>query len=63
MKRIIIYPKDIEVILGVSLQTARKILREVRKQEKKPPRSLITVGEFCKYKNLPPQEVIEAINP
>jgi len=62
MNRIVIYPKDISIILGVSLPTARKILREVRAEYQKPQRSMVTVGEFCKYKSLPYQEILQAIN-
>ena len=58
LKRIIIYPKDIQRITGKSERYGRLILQKIRQELKKEKHQMITVEEFANYSGLEP-EVIE----
>ena len=60
--RIVIYTPDVMALLGCSEPSAHRLLRKIRKLEEKPPRSFISVGEFCAYTKLKEKEVLRAIN-
>jgi hypothetical protein len=47
--RIIIYPKDVELITGKKVRTARAMLKDIRKAYGKEQHQLISVQEFCSY--------------
>ena len=58
MLRLIITPKDVEVILGVSSSYARRVVRIIKRKKKKEKHQKITVKEFCRYMGLEVQEVV-----
>ena len=58
MLRLIITPKDVEVILGVSSSYARRVVRIIKRKNNKEKHQKITVKEFCRYMGL---EVIEVV--
>ncbi|HEY1113526.1 MAG TPA: hypothetical protein VGE66_08185 [Chitinophagaceae bacterium] len=59
--RMVVYTKDVEIITGKSGRTARKLLTRVRKHWGKPPRSLVTVEEFCTYTGFDTDTVVAAL--
>ena len=52
MTRLIITPKDVEVILGVSAGYARQIVRVIKRKNNKEKYQKITISEFCRYMGL-----------
>lgn len=49
LKRIIIYPKDIQRITGKSERYARTVLQKIREDKKKDGHQLVTIHEFSEY--------------
>ncbi|MEH0157281.1 hypothetical protein V6R21_24420 [Limibacter armeniacum] len=62
MKRICIYPKDIQLLTGKSERTARRILSDIRKEYGKEPKQLVTITEFCLYTGLKEQQVLPLLH-
>lgn len=62
MVRLIIKPKDIEIILGVSPSYARRIVRLIKRKNNKEKYQKITIKEFCKSEGLDVNEVKEELN-
>lgn len=52
MKRICIYPKDVQWLLGKSERQARNIVNEIKKKHNKEKHQPITIEEFCNYMGL-----------
>jgi len=52
VKRICIYPKDIERITGKSERSGRRLLAQVRQHYQKNEKQLVSVEEFCQYTGL-----------
>jgi len=51
-QRLIIYPKDIQVIYGRSPSFARHLLQKIRKSLGKPKGHPVMIAEFCKEMDL-----------
>ena len=49
IKRICIYPKDIQLITGRSDRYGRKLLKEMRVHFDKKPHQFVTIYEFSEY--------------
>jgi hypothetical protein len=49
IRRLVIYPKDVESILGYQYPSACNFLRKMKKKLGKPRHQFITVSEFCAY--------------
>lgn len=49
MKRLCIYPKDIQVITGRSERYGRGLIRKIKDHLDKEKHQLVTVEEFCHY--------------
>ena len=62
MARLIIRPKDVEVILQVSSSYARRLVRQIKKKNNKEKRQKITVKEFCRREGLEVCDVIAELN-
>lgn len=62
MKRICIYPSDVEILTGKSDSYARRLIREIKKKNGKSKKQLLTIREFCKYMHLDVNEVFDEIN-
>lgn len=58
MARLVITPKDVEVILRVSSGYARRVVRVIKRKNNKEKHQKITVKEFCRYMGLEVQEVV-----
>jgi Mn-dependent DtxR family transcriptional regulator len=48
MSRLIITPKDVEVILEVSPSYARRVVRLLKRKYNKEKHQKITISEFCR---------------
>lgn len=57
--RLIIYPKDVKMILGHSEQYARQLLLVIRLSLQLTPREPVTITSFIQYTRLDPQTVVE----
>jgi hypothetical protein len=62
MARLIIKPKDIEIILNVSPSYARRIVRVIKKAYDKEKHQKISIKEFCRYMGLDLKEVKDELN-
>ncbi len=61
MKREIIYPKDLQVLTGKSLKSARNLLEKMKAFYGKEKHHFITVRECSRYLNLDLQIVLNAL--
>jgi len=52
VKRICIYPKDIQRITGKSERYGRLLLAKIKDRNKKEEHQFVTVDEFCRYTGL-----------
>ena len=52
LKRVVIYPKDIQFITGQSESTCRKIIRDIKMKLGKSKEEYVTIDEFCAHKGL-----------
>jgi hypothetical protein len=50
--RIMVYPRDVANITGLSMRSAQRILHKVRVLHSKKGHDLVTVEELCHYLNL-----------
>ncbi len=57
IKRICIYPKDIERITGKSYRQSTRMLQAIRKRLNKLENELVTIEEFCQYAGLKIEQV------
>ena len=57
IKRICIYPKDIERITGKSYRQSTRMLQSIRKSLNKLENELVTIEEFCQYAGLKIEQV------
>lgn len=62
MKRLCIYPKDVERITGKSNRTGRMILEKIRKLLQKETHQAVTPKEFSDYMGIPLDEVLKVLN-
>lgn len=61
MKRICMYPKDVQLITGRSERYGRNIIASIKKRLDKEKHQLITVDEFCSYMGLEISKVEQLI--
>ncbi|MGM1056444.1 MAG: hypothetical protein ACQEWG_11215 [Bacteroidota bacterium] len=61
MRRLCIYPSDVEIITGRSKNYSRKIIRNIKKSYNKDKHQFVSVEEFCKYTGLLPETVYAGI--
>ena len=57
IKRVCIYPKDVERITGKGYRQCVRILQKIRAVTHKQKTDLVTIQEFCDYYGLNPDEV------
>jgi len=50
--RVVIYPKDIQVITGRGIRYAQRMLRVIRKNLGKQENQFVTIDEFCEFSGL-----------
>jgi len=61
LKRIVIYPNDIQLITGKKDKGARNLLKRIKKSFNKSDESFVTIDEFCIYTGLEKQDIIHLI--
>lgn len=61
MKRICIYPKDVQVITGKSERYGRDIIKKIKEDLNKQKHQLVTVEEFCEFMGIEIEKVEELI--
>jgi hypothetical protein len=49
MKRICIFPKDVQWITGMSDRQSRNIILKIKKLHNKEKHQPVTIDEFCQY--------------
>lgn len=49
MKRVCVYPKDVQWITGKSERQSRNIVLKIKKHYKKEKHQPISIEEFCEY--------------
>jgi len=52
VKRISIYPKDIQRITGKSERYGRMLISKIKERNEKEEHQFVTVDEFCRYTGL-----------
>ncbi|WP_417289536.1 hypothetical protein [Corallibacter sp.] len=62
MKRICIYPSDVEAITGKSKKTAQTLVRTIKDVYQKEKHQVVTIREFCEYMGLEYDDVFNEIN-
>ena len=58
LKRVVIYPKDIQFITGLKESACRKIISDLKKKLGKRKDEFITIDEFCNHKGIPKEIVV-----
>ncbi|MFN3968203.1 hypothetical protein [Flavobacterium sp.] len=61
MKRICIYPKDVQNLTGKGERQSRNIILEIKKKYNKEKHQPITIHEFCDYMNFDVEKVTPLI--
>jgi hypothetical protein len=56
-KRIIIYPKDVQLITGKSERAGRALLAKIKKANTKNPHQFVSINEFSEYTGLSVEEI------
>ena len=59
--RIIIYPKDIQLITGKSERYGRYLMEKIRIHLGKEKHHLVTVQEFCNYTGIQYEQVVSML--
>jgi hypothetical protein len=62
LRRRVITGKDIQLILGASERSARRLMQRLRKRFKKKPDQYVSVLEFCEFAGLTEAEVADFFN-
>lgn len=57
LKRICIYPKDVQRITGRSERYGRKLLQKIKNHFEKESHQFITIKEFCEYTGINEEEI------
>ena len=60
--RILIYPKDVAILLGYSEGHARRIYRKIKNELQKEKKDKLSIVEFCNYMNLSELDVRKCLN-
>lgn len=61
MNRLVIYPKDIQILTGRSERFGRLLIAEIKEHLLKHKRQLVTIKEFCDYTGLKENEVRKSL--
>jgi len=56
-QRMVIYPKDVQLITGRSERYSRVLLKKVKTNFSKQEHQFVTVDEFCQYTGLKKEQV------
>ncbi len=56
-QRLILSPKDICVVMGISERHARRLFRNIKDAYGKKAHHLVTVSEFAQYTDIPAEDI------
>lgn len=62
LKRVIIYPKDVQRITGKSERYGRKLIRDIKEHLKKDEHQFITIEEFSEFTGIKQEVICEFID-
>jgi phosphatidylglycerophosphatase A len=62
LKRVIIYPKDIQRITGKSERYGRYLIRKIKEELNKEDHQMVTIDEFAKYSGIDTALIAEFID-
>lgn len=62
LKRIVIYPKDVQRITGRCYRYSRLLLKDIKSHNNKQAHQYVTIEEFCQYTGLKLELVLPLIN-
>lgn len=49
MKRVCIYPKDVQMITGKSYRQSARLVQKIKKALNKADKEFLTIEDFCTY--------------
>jgi len=61
LKRICVYPKDVQRITGRSERYGRKVIQRIKEQLGKEEHQLVSIEELADFIGLPPDDLREYI--
>lgn len=61
MKRICIYPKDVQIITGRSLRYCQELIKDIKMLLQKERHQTVTIKEFCDYMDFPFEDINDMI--
>jgi len=61
IKRLCIYPKDIQRITGKSYRQSLRLLNKIRRDLSKLENEFVSIDEFCQYTSLKYEQVMTLI--
>ena len=59
--RIVIVPKDVEILTGLSKRSAQILLQQIRKELGKSKHHFVTIAEFCRHTGITENEVRDSL--
>ena len=62
MKRICIYPKDVQIITGRSLRYCQELIKHIKVLHNKEKHQSVTIKEFCNYMDFPFEDINDMIH-
>jgi hypothetical protein len=62
LKRVIIYPKDIQRITGKSERYGRYLIRKIKEELNKEDHQMVTIYEFAEYSGIDTALIAEFID-
>ena len=60
-KRLIIFPKDVQIITGRSERYAQRLLVKIKISFQKEPHQFVTVEEFAAFAGIPKEQIDQYI--
>lgn len=60
-KRACIYPKDIQCITGKSYRQSTRLMKKIREDLNKKPKSFVSITEFCQHTGLDYHHIVMCI--
>lgn len=61
MRRVVIYPSDIQILLGISDRSARRYIKKIKDRLGKESEQFITTQEFAEYSGIPLENIEQQI--
>jgi hypothetical protein len=62
LKRVIIYPKDIQRITGKSERYGRYLIRKIKEELNKEDHQMVTIYEFAEYSGIDTELIMQYLD-